>query len=134
MKYVIDTDIIIYYLKSDKNVAKKFASTNPDEMATTIINYTELLFGAYKSSKQEKNLSTIESFFSNNMKIIDFDKKSAAVFSRLKAQLQQQGIPIADMDLIIASICISNGLTLVTNNLRHFQRIRELTIENWSLD
>ncbi len=68
------------------------------------------------------------------MKIIDFDKKSAEVFSRLKTQLQQQGIPIADMDLIIASICISNGLILVTNNLRHFQRMSELTIENWSLD
>ncbi len=72
MKYVIDTDIIIYYLKNNQNVVKKFASTNPDEMATTIINYTELLFGAYKSSKQEKNLSKIESFFSNNIVIFLF--------------------------------------------------------------
>jgi tRNA(fMet)-specific endonuclease VapC len=103
-----------------------------NDITTTIINYTELLFGAYNSTKQAENLSHIKSFL-DDMEIIDFDKRSAEVFARLKAELKQTGNIIADMDLMIASICVANHFTLVTNNTKHFQRIQELTIENWSI-
>ncbi len=129
-RYVIDTDTIIYYLKGNPNVVKKF--TEPDYIITTIINYTELLFGAYNSAKKkEENLYNIKSFL-DDIEIIYFNNYSAEIFARLKADLKQKGKIIADMDLMIASICIANHLTLVTNNTKHFQRITELTLENWS--
>jgi tRNA(fMet)-specific endonuclease VapC len=131
-RYVLDTDTLIYYLKHNPNVVNKFAMVDINDITTTIINYTELLFGAYNSTKQAENLSHIKSFL-DDMEIIDFDKRSAEVFARLKAELKQTGNIIADMDLMIASICVANHFTLVTNNTKHFQRIQELTIENWSI-
>ncbi|EDN65528.1 conserved hypothetical protein [Beggiatoa sp. PS] len=67
------------------------------------------------------------------MEVLGFDKRSDEVFARLKAELKQTGKMIADMDLMIASICVTNHFTLVTNNTKHFQRIQELSIENWSI-
>ena len=53
MNFIIDSDILIYFLKKDKNVTKKFSKINDENIHTTIINYTELLFGAYNSIKKE---------------------------------------------------------------------------------
>jgi predicted nucleic acid-binding protein len=131
-RYVLDTDTIIYYLKQNQNVVNKLALIDIHDITTTRINYTELLFGAYNSSKTEDNLSHIKSFL-DNLEIIEFDKRSAEVFARLKAELKKSGKIIADMDLMIASICVANHFTLVTNNTKHFQRIQELNIENWSI-
>jgi predicted nucleic acid-binding protein len=132
MKYAIDSDILIYYLKNHPKVVERFVTTELDELSTTIINYTELLFGAYKSAKSVENLAVIRRFL-DSLNIVQFDKQSAEIFAQLKAQLQKQGNVVADMDLLIASICLANGLTLVTNNTRHFEKISGLRLENWSL-
>ena len=132
MKYVLDTDILIYYLKNQPHVVKKFATTDPDEIATTIINYTELLFGAYNSFKVSDNLLKIKAFL-DNIVIIYLDKAGSEIFAQLKTQLKQEGHIIADMDLLIASICIAHRLILVTNNTKHFSRLNQLTLENWSV-
>jgi predicted nucleic acid-binding protein len=131
MKYIIDTDILIYFLKDKKNVVDKFSTISDRNIFTTIINYTELLFGAYNSLKVEQNLRAFKSFLAD-INVFDFDKDAAEKFAQLKAKLKQEGNLIADMDLMIASICIVNNSILVTNNTRHFSRIEELTIENWS--
>lgn len=131
MRYIIDTDILIYFLKSNKKVVEKFSQINPKHISTTIINYTELLFGAYHSSKVEENLEAFKSFL-KTIKIMDFNKIAAEKFAQLKTRLKQEGNLIADMDLMIASICITNKSILVTNNVKHFSRLEELTVENWS--
>ncbi|MCK5720270.1 MAG: PIN domain-containing protein [Thiomargarita sp.] len=133
-KYVIDTDILIYYLKNNHKVVENFALKNSKNITTTIINYTELLFGSYNSSNKQrtKNLQNIRSFLAN-IEIIGFDIKAANKFAELKAKLKQEDNIIADMDLIIASICVAHNLILVTNNTKHFSRIEDLMFENWSL-
>jgi predicted nucleic acid-binding protein len=132
MKYAIDSDILIYYLKNHPKVVERFVNTNLDDLSTTIINYTELLFGAYKSAKSVENLTAIRHFL-DSLNIVQFDKQAAEIFAHTKAQLQKQGNIIADMDLLIASICLAGNLTLVTNNSRHFEKIVDLPLENWSL-
>jgi len=132
LKYIIDSDILIYFLKNHPKVVNKFAEAEADDIGITIITYAELLFGAYNSLKIKKNLSKIKSFL-ETMTIVDFDKPAADIFARLKSDLRKEGKIISDMDLIIASICIANQLTLITNNSKHFKRIRELKIENWSI-
>lgn len=132
MKYAIDSDILIYYLKNHPKVVERFVDTNLDELSTTIINYTELLFGAYKSAKSVENLTAIRHFL-DSLNIVQFDKQAAEIFAHTKAQLQKEGNIIADMDLLIASICLASNLTLVTNNTRHFEKIVDLPLENWSL-
>lgn len=131
MNYVIDTDILIYFLKNNKNVVEKFSEVNDGNIFTTIINYSELLFGAYNSALVEKNLKRFKSFL-KTINVLKFDKDAAEHFAREKARLKKAGNLIDDMDLMIAGICLANEFTLVTNNNRHFKRIEALTLENWS--
>ncbi|MEA2028492.1 MAG: PIN domain-containing protein [Campylobacterota bacterium] len=131
MKYIIDSDILIYFLKGREDVVKAMIGINPESLFTTRINATELLYGAYNSAHIEKNLQKIIPFL-KNFKILEFDELSSEIFAKLKAKLKKSGNPIADMDLMIASIALANNAILVTNNTKHFERIEELTIENWA--
>ena len=131
MKYIIDSDILIYFFKNQGKVVKKMEKISEENIFTTIINYTELLFGAYNSSMIEQNLKKIKSFL-KTINILDFDKEAAQEFARLKAKLKREGNLIPDMDLMIASICTANKFVFVTNNVKHFNRIEKLKIENWS--
>lgn len=131
MNFVLDTDTLIYFLKGQVEVATHMANTDPKNLFITIINQAELLFGAYKSSQKEKNLQKIEGFI-NNFVVLPFCHPSSYHFADLKHYLQKKGIMLADMDLMIASICLQNKMTLVTNNNRHFDRVLGLKIENWT--
>jgi predicted nucleic acid-binding protein len=126
-KYILDSDILIYFLKGEKEVIKKVLSLQNDELYITIINYTELLYGIYNSNKISQNKEKILPFL-DNFKILQFDKNASEIFAKLKAKLNKQGKIIADMDLMIASIAISNKATLYTNNLKHFNRVDGLKI------
>jgi len=124
-KYILDSDILIYFLKGEKEVIEKVLSLQNDELYITIINYTELLYGIYNSNKISQNREKILPFL-DNFKILQFDKNASEIFAKLKAKLNKQGKIIADTDLMIASIAISNKAILYTNNLKHFNRIDEL--------
>jgi predicted nucleic acid-binding protein len=126
-KYILDSDILIYFLKGEKEVIEKVLSLQNDELYITIINYTELLYGIYNSNKISQNREKILPFL-DNFKILQFDKKASEIFAKLKTKLKKQGKIIADMDLMIASIAISNKATLYTNNLKHFNRVDGLKI------
>lgn len=125
---VLDSDILIYFLKGDKDIVQNVLDIPQEELFTTRINYTELLYGAYNSQKVEKNLEKILPFLSK-FHILEFDEKSSQIFAKQKAILKQSGNIIADMDLMIASITISNKQTLYTNNLKHFKRLDELSLK-----
>ncbi len=125
---ILDTDTISYYLKGDKNVRKKF-QLHRSELASTSVNYSELIFGLKKRDNKTL-LPKVELMF-NNIKIYNFDKNSARVFGILKALLSNKGAIIADMDLMIASIAITNNKILVSNNLKHFEKIEGLVVESW---
>ncbi len=125
---ILDTDTISYYLRGDESVKKQFLA-HRNVLASTTINYSELIFGLKR--RDRKNLLPKVELIFDNVKLYSFDKFSAQVFGILKAELSQSGTIVADMDLMIASIAIANKETLVTNNLKHFRKIEGLTIENW---
>lgn len=129
-RIILDTDTLSYFLKGNENIVRNFASYPDTAIHTTIINYAELLFGACASIKKNLLLAQIERLLSE-MTIIPFCQKSAHIFAAYKAKLRQNGTPIADMDLMIASITLANKATLITNNTRHFNRIENLKLENW---
>jgi len=126
-KYILDSDILIYFLKGKRDIIEKVISLPQDELYITIINYTELLYGIHNSNKVNQNREKILPFL-DKFKILQFDKSSSEIFAKLKAKLKKQGNVIADMDLMIASIAISNKATLFTNNLKYFKRIEDLEI------
>lgn len=130
MKYILDTDTLIYFLKAHKNVVAHFADLSEKNLATTIINHAELLYGAFNSHMKKQNLAKVEEFLSR-INILPFCKESSYVFAKHKAILKQSGTIIADLDLMIASIALHNHCILVTNNLKHFTRLKHLKLENW---
>ena len=125
---VLDTDTISYYLRGSESVKDKFVQYQY-ELASTTINYAELMYGL-KKRDNKKYLPKVEMIF-DNIKIYDFDKKSAQIFSTIKVNMQNRGVVVADMDLMIASIAIANGEKLISNNLKHFSKIEILDVESW---
>jgi len=127
-KYLIDSDILIYFLKGKQEVVERISQIPIDDLYISRVNYTELIYGAYNSARIEQNLKVIEPFL-DNFKILEFTKKSSLIFAKEKARLKKSGSIIADMDLMIASIAIENDCILISNNIKHFQRVQNLELE-----
>ncbi len=130
MRFLIDTNIIIYRLKNMGNVNANFLKYKNEDMFVSVISYGELVFGAKKSSAVEKNLQTVEAVKSI-FPLIDVDADVMDVFGEIKAHTQKTGKVIDDMDLLIAASAISNKMTLVTHNTKHFENIPNLKIADW---
>lgn len=130
MKYLLDTDTLIFWLKGNKNIEKKAVQIGLEQMGYAIISHAELYFGAYNSEQVDKNLNTIE-IVKQKLTLINLNANSAQLFGKIKADLKRQGNIIMDADIMIAAIAISHDLTLVTNNEIHFNRITQLKVENW---
>lgn len=126
-KYLIDSDVLIYFLKGKQEAVATLSGIPQSELYTSRINHTELLYGAYNSARVEENLKIIVPFL-KNFQVLEFDEDSATLFAKEKARLKKSGNIIADMDLMIVSIAIRNDCTLITNNLKHFGRIRDLSV------
>ena len=127
-KYLIDSDILIYFLKGKQEVVERLSTIPIDDLYISRINYTELIYGAYNSTKIDQNLKVIEPFL-ENFTVLEFTKVSSLIFAKEKARLKKSGNIIADMDLMIASIAIENDCTLISNNIKHFERIQNLELE-----
>jgi len=127
-KYLLDSDILIYFLKGKQEVVERISKIPMDSLHISRINYTELIYGAYNSAKINQNLEIIEPFL-DNFKILEFTQKSSLIFAKEKARLKKNGNIIADMDLMIASIAIENDCTLISNNIKYFQRVQNLKLE-----
>lgn len=130
MRFLIDTNIIIYRLKNMGNVNANFLKYKNEDMFVSVISCGELVFGAKKSSAVEKNLQTVEAVKSI-FPLIDVDADVMDVFGEIKAHTQKTGKVIDDMDLLIAASAISNKMTLVTHNTKHFENIPNLKIADW---
>ncbi|MDD5401231.1 MAG: PIN domain-containing protein [Sulfurimonas sp.] len=126
-KYLIDSDVLIYFLKGKQEAVAALSGIPPSELYISRINHAELLYGAYNSARIEENLKIIVPFL-KNFQVLEFDEEAAMLFAKEKSRLKKNGNIIADMDLMIASIAIRNKSTLITNNLKHFERIRDLNV------
>lgn len=132
MKYMLDTNICVYAIKNKpENVSKRIKRHNPDEICISTIVLAELEHGVTKSVCREKNESNLNKFL-KVFKILPFDMKAAIEYGKICAHLQKQGTPIGTMDMLIAAHALSKSLIIVTNNVREFERVPGLVIENWS--
>jgi len=131
MNLVIDSDILIFFLKGREDIVAKLSNCPQKAIFTTRINYAELLSGAYNSSKVEHNLSKITAFL-DELSILEFDGQASQIFATEKPRLKRQGVLIAYLDLMIASIAKRHDFSLVTNNFKHFDSIEHLKIERWT--
>ncbi len=130
MKYLLDTDIIIYWMKGNRDISHKIVSEGFSNIAAADISKAELYYGAYKSLRTEENLAAITTL-SERINFIPFNDPSQSIFGMIKADLERKGTRLDDVDLMIASTAIAFNLVLVTNNINHMQRIPGINIENW---
>ena len=130
LKYMLDTNIVIYVIKRRPAELLNTFNEHSGHMCISSITLAELLHGVEKSEKQEHNLRQVESFISR-LNVLDYDEKAAAHYGEIRASLERKGETIGVNDLHIAGHARSSGLVLVTNNGREFERVDALRIENW---
>lgn len=131
--YLFDTDIITNIFKKSPAplLLERLAGTAKNAQHISTITISEIVYGAWKSSKPQHHLRNLEEILLPAVNIVGFDAKAAYVCGSLRARLEREGTPLALADLEIAAIAIANDLTLISGNLRHFERVRELKVENW---
>lgn len=130
LKYMLDTNIVIYVIKRRPIEALEVFNRHTGQMCISSITLAELLHGAEKSVKPEHNLRQIEDFVSR-LDVLEYGRKAAAQYGDIRSDLERKGTPIGVNDLHIAGHARGEGLTLVTNNLREFERIEALRLDNW---
>ncbi|MEI6215001.1 MAG: type II toxin-antitoxin system VapC family toxin [Desulfuromonadales bacterium] len=131
MKYLLDTNICVYWLKGNELIEQKILSAGMDNVALSFINVSELYYGAYKSQRIEANLNMVRQL-TEQLNVVESDEAISEIFGQLKSELDCAGAIIDDADLFIAACAKVHGLVLVTNNIKHFKRIKGLKIENWA--
>ncbi len=130
LKYMLDTNIVIYVIKRRPLEISETFNRCAGQMCISSITFAELMHGAEKSSRPEHNLRQVEDFISR-LEVLDYGRKAALHYGDIRADLERRGTTIGVNDLHIAGHARSEGLTLVTSNLREFERVAGLRLENW---
>lgn len=130
LKYMLDTNMVIYTIKNRPDQVRETFKQHQDQMCISAVTWGELIYGAEKSSHPERNLADIEQMAAR-LEIAPFETLAAAHFGQLRAELYRIGKPIGPYDMMIAGHARSMGFILVTNNLKKFERVPGLRVENW---
>jgi tRNA(fMet)-specific endonuclease VapC len=128
---MLDTNICIYIIKNKpQSVKQKFQEFSIGELCISTITVSELMYGAFKSQFIEKNLKAIESFLMP-FEIVDYDYMASVEYGKIRADLERKGTVIGNMDMQIAGHALALDLILVTNNIKEFERVLDLKLDNW---
>lgn len=127
--FMLDTDSVSFALRGQGQVAANIVRRRPSEICVSSVAVAELRFGASRK-KSTRLHGLIDSFFAN-IAVLPFDAAAAFEFGRIGADLAERGSPIGDFDVLIAAHAVAASAVLITNNERHFARVRGLRVENW---
>jgi len=131
LKYLLDTNIVIYTMKNRPQQVKRRFQQHHGRMGISTVTLGELVFGAEHSQQVERNLADLEAFAAR-LEVLPFDNKAAYHFGQIRAALYRAGRPIGPYDMMIAGQARASGLKLVTNNVKEFERVPGLLLEDWS--
>ena len=130
LRYLLDTNIVIYVLKRRPIEVLALFNENASRMAISAITLSELFHGAEKSTRASDNLVAIEDFCSR-LEVLPYGAKAAQHYGAIRAGLEKTVQPIGVNDMHIAAHARSEGLVVVTNNIGEFARVPALQVENW---
>lgn len=130
MKYLLDTNICIYFLKAKYNLIDKIEKVGLNNCAVSEITLAEMVFGAENSQNPTKNLQLLKNFSEQVTILPIFD--AIHLYGKEKARLRKAGKIISDFDLLIGATAITNGLIMVTRNTKEFERLEGINIEDWT--
>ena len=133
MSYLLDTNTCIYFLNErSEPLVRRIKSTHPQDIVVCSIVKAELYYGALKSSRPMENLRKQQEFL-QQLGSIPFDDHAAHEYGHIRSRLEKRGIPIGPNDMLIAAIAIANGAILITHNIREFERIEGMALEDWRI-
>lgn len=131
MRYLLDTNVCVDFLnRRFPSVTERIRSSPPEDLCVSSVVVAELRYGADRSQKAAENHDRLD-VLTAEVQCLDFDLAAASVYGRIRAALEAQGTPVGPYDMMIAAHAVSQGLVLVTDNEREFQRVFGLRIENW---
>lgn len=130
MIYLLDTDTCIDVLRQKPGMVNRLEQISPADCAVSMVTVYELLCGVGKAQHPDKERAKVERFVSA-ITLLPFDRSAAESSAQIRTDLEQRGIPIGPYDLLIAGQALANGLTLITNNVKEFQRVAGLKLDSW---
>ena len=134
LRFLLDTNICIYIAKQKPlSVFRKFEQLAVGEVAMSTITYGELLFGAQKSHHPRQAMKILDELTSMIL-ALPIPTEAGKQYGKIRNNLEKKGTPIGNNDLWIAAHALTLGVSLVTNNVKEFQRVKNLKIENWIND
>jgi tRNA(fMet)-specific endonuclease VapC len=128
-KFMLDTDSVSFALRGQGSVAARIVDHRPSEICISAVTLAELRYGADR--RQSKRLHALIDAFISNVAVMPFDDVCATQFGLVASDLAERGSPIGELDALIAAHAMALDLTLVTNNVKHFERVGGLDVENW---
>jgi tRNA(fMet)-specific endonuclease VapC len=129
-EFMLDTDTVSWALRGQGGVAERLLAHRPSQLCVSSITLAELRFGA--DAKASRALHRLIDTFVRSVAVASFDQAAADRFGTVAAMLARRGEPIGTFDTLIAAHALACGLTLVTNNTKHFQRVAGLKLANWA--
>jgi len=130
-RYMLDTDMCSYIIKEHpESVHQRFQKLAMEQLCISVITYAELVYGVERSSSKRVNRPIIEDF-ARHLDVVDWDTEAADHYGVIRAELEAAGTPIGAMDMMISAHAKSLKAVLVTNNQKHFTKVKGLKIENW---
>ncbi|MFA7446062.1 MAG: type II toxin-antitoxin system VapC family toxin [Flavobacteriaceae bacterium] len=130
-KYLIDTNIAVFYMKGKHPILeKRFDNLSSENCFISEITLAELKFGVEKSINPEKNTKVLNDFLTGVQILPIFH--SLDLYAKEKARLQKAGTPVDDFDLLIGVTSVKHNLIMVTNNTKHFKNITNIELEDWA--
>ncbi len=129
-KYLLDTNICIFFIKGLYNLNTKIISVGVENCFISEMTIAELKFGIENSKNPEVMRPIVEKFISKFPVIPIFN--SLDIYAKEKARLKKIGLMVDDFDILIGSTAIVNGMIIVTNNVKHLNRLENIIIEDWT--
>ena len=130
LKYMLDTNIVIYTIQNRPDKARKAFNKHAGQICISAVTWAELVYGAERSASPDRNLADIEGLAAR-LDIVPFNDQAGTHFGQVRAELYRIGKPLAPYDMMIAGHARALALILVTNNMKEFKRVSGLRLENW---
>ena len=130
--YLLDTNIVSYWMRGYQPLMDRIRSYSPKDLSISAITLAEIYYGIEKSPiKKKARRAKIEQIRST-VEVHPFDESAAAKYGIIRTQLEKKGLVISERDLQIASTAIANGLCVITHNVKDFNRVEKLKVEDWA--
>lgn len=129
--YMFDTDMCSYIIREHPaSVLKHFKKLDMGQLCISIVSYAELIYGVERSSSKKINRPIIDNF-SKHLSVLSWGTDAAEHYAVIRTNLEWGGTPIGAMDMMIAAHALSLNAILVSNNQKHFKKVKDLKLENW---